>query len=94
VVELSKASGLTGEYDDLPTGAVCTVTETGTGGADDSVIQPGEVTIGDGTTVDVIATNTSTRCPRTTATRTTDPAAISPAPVGRAPSSWASARSC
>lgn len=58
VVELTKASGLTATYDDLPVGAVCTVTETATGGADDSVVQPGQVTIGDATTVDVIATNT------------------------------------
>lgn len=58
VVKLSKSQGLVAELDDLPTGASCTVTETDNGGADESVLAPGEVTIGDGTTVDVVATNT------------------------------------
>ncbi|MDN5763940.1 MAG: DUF5979 domain-containing protein, partial [Microlunatus sp.] len=55
---LSIDGGLTQTFDGLPTGAVCTVTETDDGGADASIIEPGQVVIGDGTTVDVLATNT------------------------------------
>jgi large repetitive protein len=55
---LSIDGGLSQTFDDLPTGAVCTVTETDNGGADESVVEPGQVTVGDGTTVDVLATNT------------------------------------
>ncbi|MEV8213238.1 DUF5979 domain-containing protein [Leifsonia sp. NPDC077715] len=44
--------------DDIAAGSVCDVTEPGTGGADSSAVDPGEVTIGSGTTVTVTATNT------------------------------------
>ncbi|MFF2052934.1 DUF5979 domain-containing protein [Leifsonia sp. NPDC058194] len=44
--------------DDIAAGSVCAVTEPGTGGANASVVDPGQVTIGDGTTVTVTATNT------------------------------------
>ena len=43
----------------LPTGASCTVVETGTGGADaPAVVSPATVTIGNATTVEVSAVNT------------------------------------
>ena len=43
--------------DDLPTGAVCDVEETDTGGATTHTVEPEQVTVGDGTTVEVTATN-------------------------------------
>ena len=44
--------------DRIATGASCLITETDDGGATRTVIAPGTVTIGDGTTVAVTATNT------------------------------------
>lgn len=55
---LSIDGGLSQTFAGLPTGAVCTVTETDNGGADNSIVQPEQVTIGNATTVDVLATNT------------------------------------
>lgn len=55
---LSIDGGLSQTFDGLPTGAVCTVTETDNGGADSSIVQPEQVTIGVDSTVDVLATNT------------------------------------
>lgn len=56
--------GLTATYDDLPTGAVCRLTETDTGGASSTTITPNngdgtvaEVTVGDGVAVDITVTN-------------------------------------
>ncbi|WP_141015093.1 DUF5979 domain-containing protein [Nocardioides sambongensis] len=46
------------QIDDLATGAVCEVTETGDGGATSVAVDPEEVTIGDETTVEVTVTNT------------------------------------
>ncbi|MGO4277219.1 DUF5979 domain-containing protein, partial [Paenibacillus sp. TAF58] len=43
---------------DIAAGSVCDVTEPGTGGANGSVVDPGEVTIGSDQTVTVTATNT------------------------------------
>jgi len=57
VFTLSEADVLTRTFEDLPTGATCTLTETDGGGADDTLIEPGEVTIGSGTTVEIVATN-------------------------------------
>lgn len=42
----------------IAAGSVCAITEPGTGGANGSVVDPGQVTIGDGTTATVTATNT------------------------------------
>lgn len=83
VVTLSEASGLTAEFAGLPTGAVCTVTETDNGGADDSAVAPGQVTIGDDTTVDVLATNTFDPPPHEP-TPTTTPRAACRTPAVRA----------
>lgn len=55
---LSIDGGLSQTWDDLPTGAVCTVTETDDGGANATTIEPGQVIVGSDTTVDVLATNT------------------------------------
>ncbi|MFT4297266.1 MAG: DUF5979 domain-containing protein, partial [Micropruina sp.] len=54
---LSVRGGLTRSFDELPTGASCTLAETDDGGADASLIEPGEVTVGDGTTVQIVARN-------------------------------------
>ena len=43
--------------DDLPTGAVCDITEPDQGGATSVEIDPDQVTIGNGTTVEATATN-------------------------------------
>lgn len=57
--------GLTATYDDLPTGAQCSLTETDAGGAVSTTITPnsgddtvGTVTVGDGVAVDISVTNT------------------------------------
>lgn len=55
---LSVADGLTRRFEDLPTGARCSLAETADGGADATLIEPGEVTIGNGDTVEIVATNT------------------------------------
>ena len=57
-VTLTTPNDLEATYTGLPTGAHCAVTEPDTGGADAVTITPGEVIVGDGTTVDVVATNT------------------------------------
>ncbi|NKY38074.1 DUF5979 domain-containing protein [Cellulomonas septica] len=59
-VTLGDGGPLTAQIANLPTGALCTVTETDDGGATSTVLEPpsGQVTIGDGTTVAVTATNT------------------------------------
>ncbi|MGB0100205.1 MAG: DUF5979 domain-containing protein [Nocardioides sp.] len=57
-VVLEGEQPLAATIEDLPTGAVCEVAETDTGGATDHEVTPDEVTIGDGTTVEVAATNT------------------------------------
>lgn len=62
---LSVDDGLTQTWDDLPTGAVCTVTETDDGGADQVTIEPGEIIVGSDSTVDVLATNTFDPLPPT-----------------------------
>lgn len=58
VTPLSKADGLTATYHGLPTGARCTVAGTGSASADAVAIDPGEVTVGDGTVGDVLVVNT------------------------------------
>ena len=62
---LSRAGGLTVEYDDLPTGAECTLTETDAGGAASTTITPndgdpavGIVTVADGEGVALTVENT------------------------------------
>ncbi|GAA3636879.1 DUF5979 domain-containing protein [Microlunatus ginsengisoli] len=57
LVTLTAPDDLEATYTGLPTGAHCTVTEPDDGGADGVSIEPGEVVVGDGTTVDVIAVN-------------------------------------
>ncbi|UYM03378.1 DUF5979 domain-containing protein [Solicola gregarius] len=51
-------AGETWTVDDLPADAQCTVTEPKKGGADEVTIDPGTVTVADGKTVTVRATNT------------------------------------
>ncbi|MFD7307929.1 DUF5979 domain-containing protein [Promicromonospora sp. NPDC059942] len=57
-VTLGAAGPLTAQVPDLPTGAVCRVTEPGDGGATSTSISPRRVTVGSGDTVEVTATNT------------------------------------
>jgi uncharacterized repeat protein (TIGR01451 family) len=57
-VVLGGGQPLTATIDNIATGAVCGVTETGTGGATTHSVSPESVTVGSGTTVDVTATNT------------------------------------
>ncbi|CAM3798490.1 DUF5979 domain-containing protein [Occultella aeris] len=57
-VVLGAAGPLEAQIANLPTGAVCAVTETDDGGATSSVVEPAEVTIGSGDAVTVTATNT------------------------------------
>jgi LPXTG-motif cell wall-anchored protein len=57
-VTLTTPDDLVATYTGLPTGAHCAVTEPDSGGADAVTIEPGEVIVGDGTTVDVRAVNT------------------------------------
>nr|BFF09308.1 hypothetical protein GCM10025699_06110 [Microbacterium flavescens] len=57
-VTLGADDGWEAEIDDIATGATCTVTEVSTGGATSVAVEPGSVTIGDGTTVEVVVTNT------------------------------------
>lgn len=57
-VTLGAQDGWQAEIDDIATGATCTVTEVVDGGATTVAVDPGSVTIGDGTTVDVVITNT------------------------------------
>ncbi len=45
------------QIDDLPTGAVCDIAETDNGGATTSSVDPEQITVGDGTTAEVTATN-------------------------------------
>lgn len=46
------------QIDNLPTGAVCDISETDNGGATTSNVDPEQITVGDGTTAEVTATNT------------------------------------
>lgn len=55
---LSQASGLSRSFGDLPTGATCELTETADGGADATRVEPGQVRVGRGSTVEIVATNT------------------------------------
>jgi hypothetical protein len=57
-VTLGAAGPLTAQVPDLPTGAVCTVTEPDAAGATSTTISPEQVTVGSGDTVEVTATNT------------------------------------
>ncbi|MBZ2195873.1 DUF5979 domain-containing protein [Occultella gossypii] len=57
-VVLGAAGPLEAQIANLPTGAVCAVTETDDGGATSSVVEPSSVTIGSADTVTVTATNT------------------------------------
>jgi LPXTG-motif cell wall-anchored protein len=59
-VVLGGENPLTATIPNLPTGAACHVKETDVAGAQASDVSPGTVRIGDGTTVDVTATNTFT----------------------------------
>jgi large repetitive protein len=56
-VVLQGPQPLAAEIDDLPTGAVCTVTEPDPGAANEHTIVPSSVTIGDDTTVRVVVSN-------------------------------------
>ncbi|KRA25126.1 hypothetical protein ASD65_12340 [Microbacterium sp. Root61] len=57
-VALGGENPLTKTIDDIAAGATCTVHETFAGGANESVVSPETVTIGDSTTVTVTVTNT------------------------------------
>ncbi|MFJ3404454.1 DUF5979 domain-containing protein [Promicromonospora sp. NPDC090134] len=57
-VTLGGAGPLTAQVPDLPTGAVCRVTEPGDGGATSTSVSPRRVTVGSGDTAEVTATNT------------------------------------
>ena len=57
-VSLGGDDPLSATVEDVATGAVCDVDEVGTGGADSTVVAPGQVTIGVDSTVVVAAVNT------------------------------------
>lgn len=56
--ELSRANGLVAEYDGLPSGAACTVTEPETGGADETTISQDRVVVGVDEVAEVEVVNT------------------------------------
>ncbi|MGC3994476.1 MAG: DUF5979 domain-containing protein [Propionicimonas sp.] len=58
VATLSAPDDLATVFDHLPAGARCTLSETASGGATSTRIEPATVTVRAGTTVDVVATNT------------------------------------
>ena len=55
--ELSLAGAYTAEYTNLPTGAECELSESGTGGASASRLDHSEFVVGDGTTESIEVTN-------------------------------------
>ncbi|WP_294181957.1 DUF5979 domain-containing protein [uncultured Schumannella sp.] len=55
--ELSLAGAYTAEYTNLPTGAECELSESGTGGASASSLDHSEFVVGDGTTESIEVTN-------------------------------------
>ncbi|WP_275001556.1 DUF5979 domain-containing protein [Promicromonospora iranensis] len=57
-VTLGAAGPLTAQVPNLPTGAVCTVTEPDDAGATSTTISPEQVTVGSGDVVEVTVTNT------------------------------------